>query len=575
MITFNKKMVKAKYGCFEWILIGFISILSIYYIFISGKRYFNFDEFKVLYSSAALLRDKSLYTDPIDSHFPLVHILYSVLIYFSGFKAVAIIAARYFIFCVNGITVYYIYKIGLFLWDRKTGLMAVALTLVTVTFMNKGIEIRHDVFNTMFNVVGAYYALKYIDREKYLYLILSGLFCGLAIASTQKAMVGSIGIISGVIIHFLRTKSYKRIFKTILTYTVMILVPLTVCVIYLVLKHNESIVMFYKHAVLDTFMVYSPHTSQGTYPFPLSRYGLLQILFSQNPLFYIMSIVGTVWLGISWIRNSSEKIVLISWTTIGFLFYLTSKRPFYQSFLPTIPPLAIMASSYLSWIEEKVNDAQSYQKWIAYILCAFFLFVWPSYLLAKVVIGPVVMHHQIDNIDFCQDVLKEGEKVMCLTQNQIFFDPVMTIREKDCGDYLYNWDGECFEKKMIKAQSKIIIYDYRTSLLNKRIQNKIKNNYVYTKIGEILIPGFKIPPKKSIEKYIWIDGYYYTSDTSLLIDGKKVDGNPVQLKQKSYNVYNPLDKPILLVYIFNPESGINDNSLLDKYIHNMLLIKPN
>ena len=79
MIIFHKTTDKAKYGWFEWILIGFICLLSISYVLISGKRSFNFDEFQVLYASAALLKGKALYADRIGVHFPLVNILYSIL----------------------------------------------------------------------------------------------------------------------------------------------------------------------------------------------------------------------------------------------------------------------------------------------------------------------------------------------------------------------------------------------------------------------------------------------------------------------------------------------------------------
>ena len=327
-------------------------------------------------------------------------------------------------------------------------------------------------------------------------------------------------------------------------------------------------VAFFKHTLSDIIIGFSPHTKTA-YPFPHSRYRLLTILFFQNPLFYPFGIGGIVWLGLSWIRNRSAKIVLVFWAFIGILFYLTLKRPFYQSLLPTIPPLAIVTSGFLIWIGEQMKGVRSYQKWIAGILCAFFLFTWPFYSIAKTAYGPSTMDRQIDNVDFCLDALKTGEKVMCLTQNQIFFDPVLTIEEKECGKNIFHWDDGCFEKKMIKSQSKIIIYDYRTSLLHEPIQNKIKDNYVYTKIGEILIPGFKIPPKKIIEKNVWIDGYYYAPDSSLLIDGKSVNGNIFHLNQKRHTVFNPSDKPILIVYKFHPESGIKDNSLLDTYIHNM------
>jgi len=165
MIAFCKTDSKARYDWSEWTLIGFVILTSILYILISGKRSFNFDEFQVLYESAALLRNKALYADNIGSHFPFTNILYSILIYLAGYKSTTLLIARYFVFCINGITLFYIYQIGKCLWNRRTGIMAVALTLATVTFMQKGIEIRHDVFNTMFNVIGAYYAIRYIDRK--------------------------------------------------------------------------------------------------------------------------------------------------------------------------------------------------------------------------------------------------------------------------------------------------------------------------------------------------------------------------------------------------------------------------
>ena len=568
MIAFCKTDSKARYDWSEWTLIGFVILTSILYILISGKRSFNFDEFQVLYASAALLRGKALYADRIGVHFPLVNILYSILIDLSGFKAVVMLTGRYFIICINAITLWYIYRIGYFLWNRKTGIMAVVLTLVTVTFMQKGIEIRHDVFNTMFNVVGAYYALRYVNWKKYRHLIMSGLFCGLAIASTQKAMVWSAGIILGVILQDLRSGSYKEIIKVVSSYIAMILLPLIICFAYLILVKNENIVSIYKHSFINTIIAFSPQT-QTAYPFPHSRYGLLKILFSQNPLFYTIGIGGIVWLGISCIRNDSEKIVLISWTTIGLLFYLIVKRPFYQSFLPTIPPLAIVASGFLIWIKEKVKNIQSYQKWIVYILCAFFLFAWPFYFIAKVAFGAATMDRQIDSVSFCLDVLKEDEKVMCLTQNQIFFDQILDIYGTECGKNIFFWDPKCFERKMIKEQCKIVIYEYRTSLLNKRIQNMIKDNYVYTKIGEILIPGFTIPPKKFIEKNIWIDGYYYSLNSSLIIDGKRFNGNFVRLDQKRHTIHNLSDKDALLVYIFNQDEVIKNKNLLDTYINSM------
>jgi len=118
--------------------------------------------------------------------------------------------------------------------------------------------------------------------------------------------------------------------------------------------------------------------------------------------------------------------------------------------------------------------------------------------------------------------LKEDDRVLCFTQNQIFFDPLLMISNEECGKTTYDYDAICFEQRMISQQCKVIINDDRTKLLNREIQERIRQNYLHTKIGDILIPSFKIPPsRKAFKKKIWIKGDYYCPTKLLEIDGKK------------------------------------------------------
>lgn len=549
-ITSETRQGRPKHDRLDVILIGYVFLASLFYLLTSGRRYFNFDEFQVLYASAALLRDKALYADSVGSHFPLVNIFYSILIYVAGFKTTTLLVARYVIVCVNGITLFYIYRIGEFLWNKKAGFLAVGLTLAAVIFLLKGIEIRHDVFNTLFNVMGAYYALRYLNEKKYLHLISSGLCCGLAVAASQKAMIWSVAIIAGVIFHVLRNNSYKKIPTVILTYATVILIPLMICMAYLVLVNNESVASVFEHAFINQIFSFTPSTPE-MYPFLYSRIDLLKDLFSWNPVFYVMGFGGIFYFTLSSLKGDTDKAVLVSWTMVGLLFYLTVKRPFYQSFLPTIPALAIVTSGFLTRMGEKLKAAQNYKKVVMGFLGAIFLFVWPGYFMFDSVYGQATMGRQMDNVAFCLNSLKPGEKVMCMTQNQVFFDPVLKMYGKECGQNLVRWDAECFARKMIEAQSKIVINDYRTTLLNESVQKKIKNNYIYTGVGDILMPGFKVLPKKSMVKNIWIDGEYHIPSSSVLIDGKKVDGDTIRLIQKSYAIHNLSDNILFFVYKFN------------------------
>jgi hypothetical protein len=170
-------------------------------------------------------------------------------------------------------------------------------------------------------------------------------------------------------------------------------------------------------------------------------------------------------------------------------------------------------------------------------------------------------HRQTNNISFALAHLQKEDKVLCFTQNQLFFDPVLNMKDAECGRFL-TYDADCFEKRMIAEQCKVIINDYRTSLLNKEIKEKIKANYISAGAGDILIPGIAIPGKGHYVKKVWIRGDYYSPTRSLMINGKKIENNLIHLDKKEYVFANASNRTIMLVYIFDKKNILNH--LLDE-----------
>jgi hypothetical protein len=158
------------------------------------------------------------------------------------------------------------------------------------------------------------------------------------------------------------------------------------------------------------------------------------------------------------------------------------------------------------------------------------------------------------NTSFCVENLEEDDRVLCFTQNQIFFDPLMGMSDEECGERIYDYEADCFEKKMIQAQCRVIIYDYRTQLLNQKVKRRIAENYIKAGSGDILIPGFLIPPEEILCKEIWISGSYYSPTQSLEINGENLKKNIIRLEQGRHVFKNMTDRPVTLVYIFNPDS---------------------
>ena len=530
----------------------FIFFMAFLYMRISGSRYCNFDEFEVLYAAASLLRGKALFADHIEPHFPLFNVFIAHIIALFGCKATVIIIARYVMVGTNVIAFIFIYKIGTIIWNKSTGLLAVCLTLSSIVFFNKGIEIRHDVFNMTFNVLGAYYALRYIQQEKCRHSILSGIFLGIALASTQKAFVWNIGIIAGVSLYYLRARSYKIVCKINVLYFIMVVAPLIIILVYVMIRYNENAYMFFRYAIVDQLHFYAPHTKE-IYPFPYNRYDLLKDLIFENHLLYALSIGGIFATIILYQRTNTNRIVVAAWALTGILFYVTAKRPFLQTFLPSIPPVSILAAGLISDICKDFRRLAITKKIGLGITTVLLLFIWPLCLLSNQILHHTKMTDQVDNVSFCLTNLKKDDKVLCFSQNQIFFDPVFRINWGMRGNPFFDYGVMFFEQEMIKEQCKVIINDYRTKLLPKEVKKVIEGNYLPIKTGDILIPGFRIGPRKFFHKKIWIEGTYYSPTPSLEVDGKKIDEKVIELKQETYTFFNPLTRPSVLFYIFDKE----------------------
>jgi hypothetical protein len=544
----------------DLLLTGFVFYMAFLYVGVSGTRCFNFDEFEVLYAGASLLRGKTLYAAQIEPHFPIFNICIAQLVNLSGFNTTAIIIARYFVLLTSAVALVFTYKIGKIIWDKRTGLIAVCLVLSSIVFLNKGLEIRHDVFNMTFNVIAAYYGLRYIQQKRYLYIILSAIFLGVAFASTQKAVVWNLGIIIGLALYYLRDKSYKDVSKIALYYLLILFMPLLISLFYLVFSYGDNVHMFLSYAVAKQIIFYSPY-AQELYPFPYNRYDLFKDLIFQNHLLYALSIGGMSTVIIRWVKSNTERIVIAVWALTGILFYITVKRPFFQTFLPSVVPMSILATGLLADLFKEYNSLNISKKAGIGITVISLLFVWPLFLANDERSDNDQMMRQMDNITFCLENLKNDDKVLCFTGNQIFFEPVFKIDWEEGGTPIYDYDPTFFENKMINEQCKVIINDYRTGLLSEKVKKKIRENYLPVNNGDIFVPGLTLEPGETIDKKVWIEGYYYSPIISLEIDQKKIESKLIKLEQRRYRIKNNTNRRISLIYIFDKDKFLTDSTV--------------
>ena len=120
---------------------------------------------------------------------------------------------------------------------------------------------------------------------------------------------------------------------------------------------------------------------------------------------------------------------------------------------------------------------------------------------------------------------------------------------------LFTLNRTCFRRLIQKDTPKVVIHDRRTGLLPLATQKLLKSHYLYSGIGEILIPGFAVPPKLGLIKDIWIPGFYYCANMDIKKDGRKLSQDIIHLSKGSHTFENPTDKPVYFVFVFKPDKA--------------------
>lgn len=491
------------------------------FAWMSEERYFDYDEFQVLYASNSMLQGKALYTDQVGTHFPLTNFLIAAAIEGAGATVSAVVTARRLVLAFSLLTLWMVYKTGAALRSREVGLIAAALTATCAVFFDKAMEIRHDVFSTGFLVAATYLFVRFHASRKILWLCLSGACAGLALAATQKAIVSITGIGLGIAVVSFSSRGRSESVRVVATFGGFLLVSLVLVFCVLIAAGNETPGSIIENAVLKQAGYLASGAANPELAFNESRLSMWSRLLTKNPLLYPLAIGALLVFLIRDFGSYRAQHVVVFWGAVGLAFYLTMKRPFFQSLLPTLPALALSVALLLD--ESKgFRLGKRAVGFAAYCLLLLALLGWPSAVIAKLVqrterasrtpVQPFTRslsnQNELASLRFCVDHARPGEKVICFTQQQIFFDPLLSYRKNECGQSVRSIDSDCLFEKIRQNQSRILIYDYRTRALPKKTQEALQGSFQRTGFGDIYVPGFVLEPAASVEKEVLISGTY-------------------------------------------------------------------
>ena len=334
------------------------------------------------------------------------------------------------------------------------------------------------------------------------------------------------------------------------------MIPLLASYSYIFMTSSEHVRAVLDFSLINAIGYFSPEKTNTAYAFPYTKAYIYKDLLYENGVFYLLSVISLLFFVGVRKKWEDENVLIVFWAGIGILFYLIIKRPFHQTFLPTIPVLGILVAGFLTILRKRVRFLFWPKRVFLEALVMVLLLVWPSYLIAQKSFASPNMKSQLENISFCVENLEPHDKVLCFTQQQIYFDPVLRMVGDECGDSIYLIDAECFEREMIRKRCKVVINDHRTRFLNKEIKKKIGDHFIYTGIGHILTPGFLIGPKSFIEREVWVPGSYYSPTLGIMVAGEKMREKLVDLDQRKYRFENLTLHPVILWYIFNRENFV-------------------
>ncbi len=531
-----------------------IVVFGLLLLYLALKRYFNYDEYNVIYKSSTFKRSQHLYSDLGYSHLPLTNILTSFCIALFDVGAHQLIIGRIVIFMFLLSALYFCYKISTVSASETVGMAAILMLLSSFAFVQKGIEIRHDVYNMMFNTAGVLFLLYYLKAGKLKNLFLSALLCGCALASTQKSIIWIAGIVTGLFLYFALSGEVKKAVRLSAMYSAVILLPLVVVLSGFVIA-GDSVSLIVRNTIIGKFGYLFPGIGQVSsgIPFPHSKWRIWSILFDHNSLLFISLIPA---LAVFWMRfKRKPEIVLFTWCVFGVLFYLVMKRPFYQSLLPTMPAIAIISAYFVRYLSRHIVlyfGKRRFRVFAALVCSITFGPAWYLFSNSYTVFaeeagsnGGARNTGQLETAAFCSSVLSFDDKVFCFSHQQLFYDPLYTFFKKNNGLVYTQIPPDVMKKDIFRHECRVMIYDSRTQSLSREVRALLNELYVYSGIGVVFIPGREVPPKKTVTYEVFVPGEYFV-EGGLLQVGEDAVEDTIVLDKGVYELANPGENTVIL-----------------------------
>ena len=314
-----------KGGKLLWIL---FTILLMIIFFKEFTRAFENDEFEAIHSAWKILHGEKIYVEFFQHHHPFLYYLLIPILGVIGENTTSIIAMRIVIFLMLVLIFVVTYYLSVKLFNRNTGIISLILLSTTMIFVDKAIEIRPDVPQTLCGLVSLFFLFTYFESKSWNDLTLSSFFLGLSFLFLQKSifLIFLIGVLLMINIHQQRNSCRDFFFYfTVLFFTVF---PY-----YLYLLYDDSLSAYFlfNWTLNAKFITQLPHTKLLLESLGYALRTNLLIWF-----FYF-------WGLLAFMRNFKQKqFALLSFGLLVSVLFV--RAPYKQYFMMSLPLVASISA---------------------------------------------------------------------------------------------------------------------------------------------------------------------------------------------------------------------------------------
>lgn len=412
-------------------LLGVIAVnlgVCFYYTLNSG---FDADEFQHAHIAWHVRNGKIIYRDFFEHHGPLFSLLNGLLFRFFVLEpgVQALFFFRYASFFYLSLMLLATFLVGRRLSGSFfVGLVSSALLSGLVFFQDKATEIRPDVLQNFFVLLGAFFVLKFLEEEKMYFIFLAGFFFGAAVMSNAKAVVAPSAVfVFFVVDYVLLERRPKNLPRKLCVFSFGFLSIFALFILYFASANALNEFFFYNFNFNFTALFKSQARSINSYV----------VFFLRDQLVYVLSLFPGFMavfhrLVAGGLKTGGDKPKLVLFMTMTLILSTTLFLGLYkQQFLLFLPFLSVTSAFGLHQLGIWSRRRSAHIK-VVYALVFVFVFI-----------SLVDSGKQLTRLAG-KDVLEKQVKLTSYILKKTERDEPVLFTWNYCGGYVFNEDVQYY-----------------------------------------------------------------------------------------------------------------------------------